>query len=70
MIREIIEENKNEKMELTEGVKIFRDGGWVLILPDAQRPVCKIIGEGFTEEFAQEITGDFVDKVKRMGKSK
>jgi|LSQX01.3.fsa_nt_gb mannose-1-phosphate guanylyltransferase/phosphomannomutase len=70
VIREIIEESKDDKMELMEGVKIFRDGGWVLVLPDMQRPICKVIGEGLSEEFAQEITGDFAEKIERIGKKR
>ena len=66
VIRKIIEDCSGNKVELTEGVKIYQDGGWVLVLPDVERPMCKIIGEGYSEEFAESITDFMVDKVKKI----
>ncbi|WHH58874.1 sugar phosphate nucleotidyltransferase [Petroclostridium sp. X23] len=67
VIRQIIEESNDHKLELMEGVKIYKDGGWVLVLPDAERPVCKVIGEGYTEEFAESLTDIFVNRVQEIG---
>ncbi len=67
VIREILQENVNEKVELTEGVKIYKEGGWVLILPDSERAVCKVIGEGYSNEFAESLTDFFSDRVKEIG---
>ncbi|EPR13185.1 mannose-1-phosphate guanyltransferase [Ruminiclostridium papyrosolvens] len=69
VIRAIIEENSNS-VETIEGVKVVGDKGWVLVLPDAEKPVCKVIGEGYTQEFANELTDIFVDKVKSISQNK
>ncbi|EGD48539.1 Nucleotidyl transferase [Ruminiclostridium papyrosolvens DSM 2782] len=69
VIRAIIEENSNS-VETIEGVKVVGDKGWVLVLPDAEKPVCKVIGEGYTQEFAHELTDIFVDKVKTISQNK
>ncbi len=69
VIRAIIEENSNS-VETIEGVKVVGDKGWVLVLPDAEKPVCKVIGEGYTQEFAHELTDIFVDKVKSISQNK
>jgi len=69
VIRQIIQENENESIETLEGVKIFKDGGWVLVLPDAEQPVCKIKSESFSAEFAEELTNTYVNKVKEISKS-
>jgi mannose-1-phosphate guanylyltransferase/phosphomannomutase len=69
VIRQIIEESNNEKIELMEGVKIYKDGGWVLVLPDSEKPVCKVIGEGYSEEFAESLTDAFVNRVKEIGQN-
>ena len=66
VIRAIIEENDGDRIETTEGVKIFGDKGWVLVLPDAEKPVCKVISEGFSEEYANELTDLYVSKVKTI----
>ncbi len=66
VIRAIIEENDSAEIETTEGVKIVGDKGWVLVLPDAEKPICKVISEGFSEEYATELTDIYVNKVKTI----
>ncbi|MHB1393874.1 MAG: sugar phosphate nucleotidyltransferase [Clostridia bacterium] len=66
VIREIIEENKNREIELFEGVRINSDDGWVLILPDSERPVCNIYAEGVSEEYAKELAAEFTDRIKSI----
>ncbi|MGE5633263.1 MAG: sugar phosphate nucleotidyltransferase [Caulobacteraceae bacterium] len=63
VIREIIEENKNREIELFEGVKINSENGWVLILPDSEKPVCNIYAEGVSEEYARELATIFTDRI-------
>ncbi len=67
VIRTIIEENNGEDLELMEGVKIYKEGGWVMILPDAEKAICKVISEGYSEEFAESITEDLVNRIKEIG---
>jgi len=69
VIRAIIEENDSANIETTEGVKVFADKGWVLVLPDAEKPICKVIGEGYSQEFANELTDLYVDKVKAISQN-
>ncbi|MFZ5989002.1 MAG: sugar phosphate nucleotidyltransferase [Bacillota bacterium] len=69
VIRQIIQENDNESIQTLEGVKIFKDGGWVLVLPDAEQPVCKIKSESSSAEFAEELTNFYVNKVREISKS-
>ncbi len=66
VIREIIEENKDKEIELFEGVRINNDSGWVLVLPDSEKPVCNIYAEGASEEFARELAADFIDRIKSI----
>ncbi len=66
VIREIIEENKNREIELFEGVRINSEDGWVLILPDSERPICNIYAEGVSEEYAKELAAEFTDKIKSI----
>ncbi|WP_207727107.1 sugar phosphate nucleotidyltransferase [Anaerosolibacter carboniphilus] len=69
VIREIIEENKGKNIELFEGVKILDDKGWALILPDSERPVFNIYTEGYSQEYAEELSLFFSDKVERLLKN-
>lgn len=69
VIRQIIQENDNDSIETLEGVKIYKDGGWVLVLPDAEQPICKIKSESYSAEFAEELTNFYVNKVRDISKS-
>jgi len=65
-MRKMIEENKNNKIELFEGVKIIDDKGWALILPDNEKASFNIHTEGFTQEYAEELAVFYEDKIKKM----
>ncbi|MEG1442361.1 MAG: hypothetical protein RSC29_06825, partial [Oscillospiraceae bacterium] len=47
---------KNEKIDTTDGLKIFNDKGWALIVPSDRQNYIKIISEGFNTEAASEIS--------------
>jgi len=66
IMRKMIEENKNNKIELFEGVKIIDDKGWALILPDNEKASFNIHTEGFTQEYAEELAVFYEDKIKKM----
>lgn len=68
VIRTIVEENDGNQIDTTDGVKVFTDKGWVLVLPDETRPVCKIVAEGADAEFAAELADFYTDKVKALSK--
>lgn len=65
VIRHLMEaKNPNITIETIEGVKFHHKEGCVLILPDAEKPLCKIYGEGYTQEFAENITEELIERVK------
>ena len=64
VIKELISENKEEDLELFEGVRISDKRGWGLILPDHERPVFNIYTEGHSEEYAQELSDMFSENVR------
>jgi len=69
VIRRLIQEHSGAKLEILEGVKVYNDNGWVLVLPDAEKPVCTVISEGSDAEFAEELTNIYVRKVREISRS-
>ncbi len=69
VIRKIIQEHSGDRMDTLEGVKVYDERGWVLVLPDAERPVCSVIGEGASEEFAEELTNIYARKIREISRS-
>jgi mannose-1-phosphate guanylyltransferase/phosphomannomutase len=68
VIRRIIQEHSGKKIDTLEGVKIYDEKGWVLVLPDSEKPLCRVIGEGASEEFAEELTNIYVRKVREISR--
>ena len=69
VIRQIIQENEGESIETLEGVKIYQDNSWVLVLPDGEKPICRVISESHSAEFAEELTNIYVNKVREISRS-
>jgi mannose-1-phosphate guanylyltransferase/phosphomannomutase len=43
VMRLLVESYRSERLDLTDGLKVDIDGGWVLILPDPDRPSYRVI---------------------------
>ncbi len=59
-----------EKKDMTDGIKIYEDSGWVLILPDAEKAVCRVIAESDREEYAAELTDFYENKIREIASEK
>jgi mannose-1-phosphate guanylyltransferase/phosphomannomutase len=68
VIRKIIQENDGDSVETLEGVKIYQDQSWVLVLPDGEKPICRVISESHSAEFAEELTNIYVKKVREISR--
>lgn len=66
VISELIKRNMDKELELVEGIKFNTNEGWSLILPDADKPVFNIFSEGYTEEYAQELSIDISKRLKEL----
>jgi len=69
VIREIIQDKSNQSIETLEGVKVYNDSGWVLVLPDAEQPICSVISESYSAEFAEELTNIYINKIREISRS-
>lgn len=66
VISELIKQNNNKDVELFEGFKINTKEGWTLVLPDNEKPIFNIFSEGYTEEYAEELSGKITDHIKEI----
>lgn len=46
-----------------EGVRVTFDKGWVVVIPDSHKRVCKVVAEGRSEEFARELCDFCIDEL-------
>ena len=55
-------------MDTTDGLKIYQNNGWVLIIPEKYRHYIKIITEADSMETADEISNIFINQIKKLAK--
>ncbi|MCK5240978.1 mannose-1-phosphate guanyltransferase [bacterium] len=55
IMRRLIENTRNEKVELLDGVKIWHGKSWVIIIPDADKPIFHVNAEGVNPEQSQQL---------------
>ncbi|MHB9095804.1 MAG: phosphohexomutase domain-containing protein, partial [Eubacteriales bacterium] len=65
VMRRLIEDTKKEKVELLDGIKIYTDNGWTLVLPDCEEPVFKIVSEGPTFEAAEKLADHYTKMIEQ-----
>lgn len=55
VMRTIISKNSDKKIELLDGIKLYSENGWILIIPDADKPIFKIVAESSSNKSAEEL---------------
>ena len=63
VMRHLYEENKDRQLELIDGLKIFHNDGWTLVLPDAAEPVFRIYSESTSQEEADALTEMYMGRI-------
>jgi mannose-1-phosphate guanylyltransferase/phosphomannomutase len=54
------------KVETLDGIRLPRDGGWVLVLPDASEASVNIWAEGTSDEQASRYADEIADRVRTI----
>jgi mannose-1-phosphate guanylyltransferase/phosphomannomutase len=63
-MRRAIEETKNKKADLIDGVKIYLDNGWVLLIPDSDAPLFHIWAEAKNKSATEGLLEIYADKIR------
>jgi len=59
VMRTMMERHMRDRVDLTDGVKVFVDGGWVLVVPDADRPEYHIIASTLDPVQSDRLVGEY-----------
>jgi mannose-1-phosphate guanylyltransferase/phosphomannomutase len=68
VMRSLVEQNKGRDVELVDGVKVFHDRGWALMLPDPEEPLTHIWAEGDTAAEARSLAQEYSRRVRQMAR--
>ncbi len=64
VMRAVMERHLRDRVDLTDGVKIFVDGGWVLVVPDADHPQYHVIASCQEQSQADSLAQEYLAFVR------
>ncbi|WP_143035270.1 sugar phosphate nucleotidyltransferase [Tepidimicrobium xylanilyticum] len=53
-------------IELKEGIRFMDNKGWVLVVPDEEKPKLNLFIEGHDEEYAEELWSKYHDRITKL----
>ncbi|MGA7172830.1 MAG: sugar phosphate nucleotidyltransferase [Candidatus Dormiibacterota bacterium] len=65
VMRLLVDRYRSERLDLTDGLKVDIDGGWVLVIPDPDRPSYRVIVSVGSEVDATVAMAKFVTEVSQ-----
>ena len=66
VMRSMMERHLKDRVDLTDGVKVFVDDGWVLVVPDADRPEYYIIASTIDPARAHRLVDEYSQLVRSV----
>jgi len=68
IMRRLLDETSGENVELTDGIRVDREGGWVLVLPDASDPTFNVFAEGPSESAARHYADETARRIEELAR--
>jgi mannose-1-phosphate guanylyltransferase/phosphomannomutase len=66
VMRTMMEKHLKDRVDLTDGVKVFVEGGWVLVVPDADRPEYHIIASTLDPVQSSRLVEEYSQLVRSV----
>jgi mannose-1-phosphate guanylyltransferase/phosphomannomutase len=66
IMRTLIREQRNNPIEMLDGLRVMREDGWVLILPDASEPAFKVLAESSSPEEAVRYVDAMSERIAEL----
>jgi mannose-1-phosphate guanylyltransferase/phosphomannomutase len=63
VMRFLMEETQGKQVELIDGIKVYHDEGWTLILPDGEQPTFQIYSNAASRKQAEELALFYTKKI-------
>jgi mannose-1-phosphate guanylyltransferase/phosphomannomutase len=68
IMRRLIEENRERDVEMIDGLKIFLEDAWILILPNPVEPSLHLVSEAPTRDGAASILEEYLNHIEELKK--
>jgi mannose-1-phosphate guanylyltransferase / phosphomannomutase len=66
VMRTMMERHLRDRVDLTDGVKVSVEGGWVLVVPDADRPEYHVIASTLDPALSERLVGEYSALVRSV----
>jgi mannose-1-phosphate guanylyltransferase/phosphomannomutase len=66
VMRTMMERHLKDRVDLTDGVKVFVEDGWVLVAPDADRPEYYVIASTTNAAHADRLVAEYSQLVRSV----
>jgi mannose-1-phosphate guanylyltransferase/phosphomannomutase len=66
IMRELISQLRHRKLDLSDGVKIFGDADWVLVLPDPSDPLFTVVAEAGDDAAAAQLADEYAGRIGEL----
>ncbi len=66
VMRVLNERYQGRDVDLTDGIKVYDERGWVQVLPDPDEPLLHLYAEGETEETSEELESEIRGVVEQI----
>lgn len=63
VMRRLMEEVRGQRLELIDGIKVFTEDGWALILPDSEKALFKVVAQSSSRVKADELAEAYKNKI-------
>jgi mannose-1-phosphate guanylyltransferase/phosphomannomutase len=64
VMRQLLEVTRDERVDLTDGVKVFLKDDWVVMYPDQDRAIFHVVAEAASRQQAEALAGTYRDVVR------
>jgi len=66
VMRLLVEQMKDRKLDLTDGVKVSDERGWAQVIADSDEPVVHIYAEGNDDELSNQLESEMRNLVEEI----
>lgn len=66
VMRTMVEQTQGREVDLIDGIKVYHETGWVLVLPDPEEPVTHIWAEGDSAADARTLAQEYARRIRQM----
>ncbi len=66
VMRKLIERSTGSEVEMLDGVKYHENNGWVLVVPDPDKPVFQVYAEAQKSAMAEKKVDDIIDFINSL----